>query len=114
MADLADIRSDDAVLSINFVPYSRDIRLIAAAVGRSGAALISIADSRVDPTFAIREVDSSVRGRESLVFSIDYFGGGPGGSVAAAMLAHAGDGAVSRVRAVEKALYSSGSYEDHA
>ena len=34
-----------------------------------------------------------------------------GWSVAAAMLAHAGDGAVGRVRAVEKALYSSGSYD---
>ena len=34
VADLADIRSDDAVLSINFVPYARDIRLVADAVAR--------------------------------------------------------------------------------
>ena len=114
VADLADIRSEDAVLSINFVPYSRDIRLIAAAVERSGAALVSIADSRVTPL--------SQYAKSILLFGAESPSFFPSitsavalvESVAAAMLAHAGDGAVSRVRAVEKALYSSGSYEDHA
>ena len=107
MADLADIRSDDAVLSINFVPYARDIRLVADAVARSGASLVSIADSRVTPLSQYAK-------------SILLFGASPSffpsitsavalvESVAAAMLAHAGDGAVSRVRAVEKGLYSFG------
>jgi DNA-binding MurR/RpiR family transcriptional regulator len=111
VADLADIRTDDAVLSINFVPYSRDIHLIAAAVARSGAALVSIADSRVTPL--------SQHAKSILLFGAESPSFFPSitsavalvESVAAAMLAHAGDGAVGRVRAVEKALYSSGSYD---
>jgi DNA-binding MurR/RpiR family transcriptional regulator len=111
VADLADIRADDAVLSINFVPYSRDIHLIAAAVAHSGATLVSIADSRVTPL--------SQHAKSILLFGAESPSFFPSitsavalvESVAAAMLAHAGDGAVGRVRAVEKALYSSGSYD---
>jgi DNA-binding MurR/RpiR family transcriptional regulator len=110
VADLADLRSDDAVLSINFLPYAREIRLVGDAVARSGAALVSIADSRVTPL--------SAQAKSILLFAADSPSFFPSitsavalvESVAAAMLAHAGDGAVSRVRAVEKALYSSGSY----
>lgn len=110
VADLADLRSDDAVLSINFLPYSREIRLIADAVARSGAALVSIADSRVTPL--------SQHARSILLFGAESPSFFPSitsavalvENVAAAMLAHAGDPAVSRVRAVEEALYSSGSY----
>lgn len=110
VADLADLRSDDAVLSINFLPYAREIHLVASAVARSGAALISIADSRVTPL--------SQHARSILLFGAESPSFFPSitsavalvESVAAAMLAHAGDGAVTRVRAVEKALYSSGSY----
>ncbi len=111
VADLADLRPDDAVLSINFVPYARDIRLIADAVARSGASLVSIADSRVTPL--------SQHAKSILLFGAESPSFFPSitsavalvESVAAAMLAHAGDGAVSRVRAVEKGLYSSGSYD---
>ena len=110
VADLADLRSDDAVLSINFLPYAREIHLVASAVARSGAALVSIADSRVTPL--------SQHARSILLFGAESPSFFPSitsavalvESVAAAMLAHAGDGAVNRVRAVEKALYSSGSY----
>ena len=110
VADLADLRSDDAVLSINFLPYAREIHLVASAVARSGAALVSIADSRVTPL--------SQHARSILLFGAESPSFFPSitsavalvESVAAAMLAHAGDGAVTRVRAVEKALYSSGSY----
>lgn len=110
VADLADLRSDDAVLSINFLPYAREIRLVADAVARSGAALVSVADSRVTPL--------SQHARSILLFGAESPSFFPSitsavalvESVAAAMLAHAGDGAVSRVRAVEQALYSSGSY----
>ena len=111
VADLVDLRSDDAVLSINFVPYARDIRLIADAVARSGASLVSVADSRVTPL--------SHYAKSILLFGAESPSFFPSitsavalvESVAAAMLAHAGDGAVSRVRAVEKGLYSSGSYD---
>jgi DNA-binding MurR/RpiR family transcriptional regulator len=110
VADLADLRSDDAVLSINFLPYAREIHLVAGAVARSGAALVSIADSRVTPL--------SQHARSILLFGAESPSFFPSitsavalvESIAAAMLAHAGDGAVTRVRAVEKALYSSGSY----
>lgn len=110
VADLADLRSDDAALSINFLPYAREIHLVASAVARSGAALVSIADSRVTPL--------SQHARSILLFGAESPSFFPSitsavalvESVAAAMLAHAGDGAVTRVRAVEKALYSSGSY----
>jgi DNA-binding MurR/RpiR family transcriptional regulator len=110
VADLADLRSDDAVLSINFLPYAREIHLVAGAVARSGAALVSIADSRVTPL--------SQHARSILLFAAESPSFFPSitaavalvESVAAAMLAQAGDGAVTRVRAVEKALYSSGSY----
>jgi DNA-binding MurR/RpiR family transcriptional regulator len=110
VADLADVRADDAVLSINFLPYAREIRLVADAVAGSGAALVSIADSRVTPL--------SQHARSILLFGAESPSFFPSitsavalvESVAAAMLAHAGDGAVTRVRAVEKALYSSGSY----
>jgi DNA-binding MurR/RpiR family transcriptional regulator len=99
------------VLSINFVPYARDIRLIADAVARSGASLVSVADSRVTPL--------SQYAKSILLFGAESPSFFPSitsavalvESVAAAMLAHAGDGAVSRVRAVEKGLYSSGSYD---
>jgi DNA-binding MurR/RpiR family transcriptional regulator len=111
VADLADLRPDDAVLSINFIPYARDIRLIADAVARSGASLVSVADSRVTPL--------SRHAKSILLFGAESPSFFPSitsavalvESVAAAMLAHAGDGAVGRVRAVEKGLYSSGSYD---
>lgn len=111
VADLADIRASDAVLSINFVPYARDIRLIAEAVARSRAALVSIADSRVTPL--------STHARSILVFAAESPSFFPSITsavalvecLAAAMLAHAGNSAVSRVGAVEKSLYSSGSYD---
>jgi DNA-binding MurR/RpiR family transcriptional regulator len=111
VAELADIRSDDAVLSINFVPYARDIRLVADTVARSRASLVSIADSRITPLsryaksillFAA-ESPSFFPSITSAVALVE--------SLAAAMLAHAGDSAVRRVGAIEKSLYSSGSYD---
>lgn len=110
VADLADLRGDDAVLSINFLPYAREIRLVADAVARSGAALVSIADSRATPL--------SRQARSILLFGAESPSFFPSitaavalvESVAAAMLAHAGDGAAGRVSQVEKALYSSGTY----
>jgi DNA-binding MurR/RpiR family transcriptional regulator len=110
VADLADLRADDAVLSINFVPYSRNIHEVAGAIARSGAALVSIADSRVTPL--------SEHAKSILLFGAQTPSFFPSitpavalvETLAAAMLAHAGDAAAARVRAVEKTLYASGSY----
>ena len=111
VADLADLRADDAVLSVNFVPYARDIRLIAEAVERSRASLVSIADSRVTPL--------SAQAKSILLFAPESPSFFPSitpavalvENLAAAMLAQAGHGAASRVGAIEKSLYSSGSYD---
>jgi DNA-binding MurR/RpiR family transcriptional regulator len=110
VADLADLQPDDAVLSINFIPYSRDIHLVADAVGRSRASLVSIADSRATPL--------SGHAKSILLFAPESPSFFPSitaavalvESLTAAMLAHSGKGAASRVRSIEKALYSSGSY----
>lgn len=112
VADLTDLQPADAVLAINFVPYSRDIHLVADAIARSRASLVSIADSRATPL--------SGQARSILLFapqSPSFFPSITGAvalveSLAAAMLAHGGKSAASRVRAIEKSLYSSGSYSD--
>jgi DNA-binding MurR/RpiR family transcriptional regulator len=111
IADLQDIRSDDAVLGINFRPYAHDIHSVARAVQRSGAALVSIADSRVTPL--------SPYARSILLFGAESPSFFPSitpavamvESLAAAMLAHAGDGAVTRIGAIEESLYASGTYD---
>jgi len=110
VADLADLQPEDAVLAINFVPYSRDIHLVADAVASSRASLVSIADSRATPL--------SGHAQSILVFapqSPSFFPSITAAvalveSLAAAMLARGGKNAASRVRSVEKTLYSSGSY----
>ncbi len=112
VADLADLRADDAVLSINFVPYSRDIHLVVDAVARSRASLVCIADSRVTPL--------SSHAKSILLFtpeSPSFFPSITGAvalveTLAAAMLANAGKSAATRVGSIEKALYSSGSYAE--
>jgi DNA-binding MurR/RpiR family transcriptional regulator len=111
IADLEDIRSDDAVLAINFRPYAHDIHFVARAVQRSGASLVSIADSRVTPLSPVA--------RSILLFGADSPSFFPSimpavaivESLAAAMLAHAGDSAVDRIRLIEDALYSSDTYD---
>ncbi len=111
VSDLEDIRSDDAVLTINFRPYAHDIHLVARAAERSGAALVSIADSRVTPVSAIA--------RAILLFGTESPSFFPSitpavalvESLTAAMLAHAGEGAVSRISSIERALYESGTYD---
>ena len=110
VADLADLRPNDAVLSINFLPYSREIHLVADAIARSGAALVSIADSRVTPLSQHAQSILSFGAESPSFFPSITSAVALVESVAAAMLAHAGDDAAGRVRAVEKALYSSGSY----
>jgi DNA-binding MurR/RpiR family transcriptional regulator len=111
IADLEDVRSNDAILAINFRPYANDIHFVVRAAQRSGAALVSIADSRVTPLSSVA--------RSILLFGADSPSFFPSimpavaivESLAAAMLAHAGDSAVERVRLTEDALYESATYD---
>lgn len=110
-ADLEDIRSDDAVLAINFRPYAHDIHAVARAVKRCRPKLVCIADSRVTPLTPFAD--------NVLLFGADSPSFFPSimpavalvESLAAAMLSHAGEHAVSRVRTVEESLYKSGAYD---
>lgn len=110
-ADLEDIRSDDAVLAINFRPYAHDIHAVARAVRRCRPKLVCIADSRVTPLTPFAN--------NVLLFGADSPSFFPSimpavallESLAAAMLSHAGEHAVSRVRTVEESLYKSGAYD---
>lgn len=110
-ADLADIGPDDAVLAINFRPYASEIHRVGDAIERSGATLVSIADSRATPL--------GRRARSVLIFGADSPSFFPSitpavalvESLAAAMLAHAGDGAAARIGEIEQALYESGAYD---
>lgn len=110
VAELEDIRVSDAVLAINFRPYAREIHLIAAALERCRAPLISIADSRITPVAPFA--------RCILLFGADSPSFFPSilpavalvESLAAAMLSHAGPRAAQRVSVVERALYASGTY----
>ena len=110
-ADLEDIRSDDAILAINFRPYAHDIHAVARAVSRCRPKLVCIADSRATP---LTPFANSV-----LLFGADSPSFFPSilpavalvESLAAAMLSHAGEQAVSRVRTVEKSLYKTGAYD---
>ncbi|MGD0491358.1 MAG: MurR/RpiR family transcriptional regulator [Steroidobacteraceae bacterium] len=111
VADLEDVRSDDAILAINFRPYAQNIHSVVRAVQRSGAALVSIADSRVTPLSPVA--------RSVLLFGVDSPSFFPSimpavaivESLAAVMLAHAGHSAVERIRLIEEALYESDTYE---
>lgn len=109
-ADLALLRSGDAVLSINFQPYGQEIDKVARAVAESGARLVCLSDSQA--TQVTRVAD------ETLIFPVE----GPSffpsitaahalvESLIVSLLAHLGDPATERIRKVERALYDSGTY----
>jgi DNA-binding MurR/RpiR family transcriptional regulator len=111
VADLADIRSADAILAITFFPYAREIRSVAGAVDRSRASLVCITDSLATPI--------SQRAKATLIVSAETPSFFPSltpalamaEALAAAMLAQGGDSAVARLRSMEGVLYDSGSYD---
>jgi DNA-binding MurR/RpiR family transcriptional regulator len=111
VADLADIRSDDAILTINFRPYASEIHQLAKAVERSRCRLVSIADSRATPLARFAQ--------SILLFGSDSPSFFPSitpavalvETLAAAMLAHAGDAAAARIGEIEQQLYESGAYD---
>lgn len=109
-ADLALLRPEDAVLTINFQPYGREIDGVASAVGESGAKLVCLSDSRATQVTRVA--------RETLIFPVE----GPSffpsltaahalvESLAIAVLTHLGDSATRRIRLIEEAYYASGTY----
>ncbi len=111
VADLADVRSDDAILSINFLPYAREIHLVRDATVRSGAALVSIADSQVAPLAPVARTILLFGAQTPSFFPSVTASVTLVETLAAAMLAHAGEAAVNRIDSIERAFYESGSYE---
>lgn len=111
VADLAMLDRNDAVLSINFRPYGREIHLIADAVQTSGAKLVSLVDSRASPLAPLADA--------TLLFSAESpsFFPSIGGAVAlvealsVAILAQLRKTAADRIQAIEKQLYASGTYD---
>ncbi|MGD1879408.1 MAG: MurR/RpiR family transcriptional regulator [Kiloniellaceae bacterium] len=111
IADLAMLDEGDAVLSINFQPYGREIRLIAEAVRESGASLVSLSDSRASPLSPHAEV--------TLLFSPEspsFFPSTAGAAalvetLSVAVLAQLRKKATDRIQEIEKQLYASGTYD---
>ncbi|WP_127902929.1 MurR/RpiR family transcriptional regulator [Solirhodobacter olei] len=109
-ADLALLRSSDAVLTINFQPYGQEIDKVARAVAESGAKLICLSDSRATQVTRVAT--------ETLIFPVE----GPSffpsltaahllvESLAISILKHLGDEAIQRIRKIENAYYDSGTY----
>lgn len=110
VADMQSLGPEDAVLSINFRPYGREIEQVAEAVRQSGARLVCLTDSRATP---LTPIASSV-----LVFAPDspsFFPSLTAATAAveallAAMLARMGESARTRIGEIERRLYASGTY----
>lgn len=109
-ADLQSLGPEDAVLSVNFRPYGREIDQVAEAVRASGARLVCLTDSRATPlTPAAQSV---------LIFAPESPSFFPSLSAAtaaveallAAMLASMGEEARARIGKIEQQLYTSGTY----
>lgn len=108
--DLALLRPTDTVVSINFDPYSREIRQLGRAIETSGATLICLSDSRATPLTRLAA--------ETLVFPVDGPSFFPSITAAQALvetlvlsvLTALGPDAATRIGHIEKALYDSGTY----
>lgn len=108
--DLALLGPKDAVLTINFQPYGREIDKVARAVSESGAQLICLSDSRATPVTCVAA--------ETLIFPIEGPSFFPSITAAHALvesliislLSHLGDDATKRIRKIESALYKEGAY----
>ena len=108
--DLALLRPDDTVLSINFDPYGHEIHQIARAIETTGATLICLSDSRATPLTRLAA--------ETLIFPVDGPSFFPSIAAAqalvealiAAVLTELGPEATARIGHIEQALYDSGTY----
>lgn len=110
VADMQSLGPKDAVLSINFRPYGREIEQVAEAVRHSGARLVCLTDSRATPLTPFAQ--------SVLVFAPDspsFFPSLTAATAAveallAAMLAQMGERARQRIGEIERRLYASGTY----
>ncbi|NUH65169.1 MurR/RpiR family transcriptional regulator [Sulfitobacter sp. S0837] len=112
-SELLSLRPDDAVLSINFQPYGREIEQVAYAVERSGASLVCLSDSRASPLTPLTDnvllfgpsgpsFFPSITAASALVESL-----------MTAMLVCLGEEGKNRIGAVEEELYRSGAYYNY-
>lgn len=110
VADMQSLGPEDAVISINFRPYGREMNQVAEAVRQSGARLVCLTDSRATPLTPLAQ--------SVLIFSPDspsFFPSLTAATAAveallAAMLAEMGETARQRIGEIERRLYASGTY----
>ncbi|ERP94422.1 hypothetical protein Q669_31370 [Labrenzia sp. C1B10] len=113
VADLSMLTGGDAVLSINFQPYAREIDMVAEAVGKSGASLISLSDSRATPLQPHASTCLLFSAESPSFFPSVISAVGVVEGLAAAMLTELQETATERIGRIEEQLYASGSYHAH-
>lgn len=113
VADLAMLTEDDAVLSINFQPYAREIEMVAEGVRTSGAKLISLSDSRATPLQPYASTSLFFSAESPSFFPSIVSAVGVVEGLAAAMLTELQDTAMGRIQRIEQQLYASGAYHAH-
>lgn len=110
VTELATLNEKDAVLSINFSPYSRGSLLVAGAVKRSGAKLISLADSRVTPLTDVAEHVLLFETASPSFFPTIAAATALVESLTAGMMRHLGVKATQHLTRVEESLYAADTY----
>lgn len=113
VADLAMLTERDAVLSINFQPYAREIDMVAEGIRSSGAKLVSLSDSRATPLQPHASTSLLFSAESPSFFPSVISAVGVVEGLAAAMLTELQDTAMERIGTIEEQLYASGSYHAH-
>jgi DNA-binding MurR/RpiR family transcriptional regulator len=110
VTELATLNEKDVVLSINFSPYSRDSLLVAGAVKRSGAGLISLADSHVTPLTDVAEHVLLFETASPSFFPTIVAATALVEALTAGMMRHLGVRAAEHLTRVEESLYAADTY----
>lgn len=110
VTELATLNENDVVLSINFSPYSRNSLLVAGAVKRSGAGLISLADSRVTPLSDVAEHVLFFETASPSFFPTIVAATALVEALTAGMMRHLGVSATEHLTRVENSLYAADTY----
>lgn len=110
VTELATLNDRDVVLSINFSPYSRKSLLVAEAVKRSGAGLVSLADSRVTPLSEVAEHVLLFETASPSFFPTVTAATALVEALAAGMMRHLGVKATEHLTRVEDSLYAADMY----
>lgn len=110
VTELATLNEKDVVLSINFSPYSRDSLLVAGAVKRSGAGLISLADSHVTPLTYVAEHVLLFETASPSFFPTIVAATALVEALTAGMMRHLGVRAAEHLTRVEESLYAADTY----